>query len=162
MAGSRLAFEETTRRIVGAEQVRLREGRPSSTVGARAPEATSVVLEVPGDPARPMHLEATALPTRRFDDWDLQVLALASQLAAILLEIERARGLRPLAVPLPRDGAAPLIGSTAIMRALRQKVERVAATDFTILIEGGSGPQPHPDVAVRRDPIRERQDRALA
>ena len=98
-----------------------------------------MVLEVPGDPTRPMHLEAVAVATRRFDDWDLQVLALASQLASVLLEIERARGLRPLAVPLPRDGAAPLIGSTAIMRALRQTVERVAVTDFTILIEGESG-----------------------
>jgi hypothetical protein len=28
---------------------------------------------------------------------------------------------------------------------LRDRIERVAATDFTALIEGGSGPQPHPD-----------------
>jgi DNA-binding NtrC family response regulator len=138
-AAPRVAFEETTRRLVGAELVRLREGRPSAGPAPRGADVTSVVFDVPGDPTRPMHLEAVAVPTRRFDDWDLQVLALASQLAAVLLEIEQARGLRPLAVPLPRDGAAPLIGSTAVMRALRQTVERVAVTDFTILIEGESG-----------------------
>jgi transcriptional regulator with GAF, ATPase, and Fis domain len=38
-----------------------------------------------------------------------------------------------------RDGAAPLIGSSTFMRAVRERVERVAATDFTILIEGESG-----------------------
>jgi hypothetical protein len=27
---------------------------------------------------------------------------------------------------------------------LRDRIERVAATDFTALIEGASGPQPHP------------------
>lgn len=38
-----------------------------------------------------------------------------------------------------RDGAAPLIGSSAIMRAVRDRIERVAATDFTVLIDGESG-----------------------
>jgi transcriptional regulator with PAS, ATPase and Fis domain len=35
--------------------------------------------------------------------------------------------------------AAPLIGSTAAMRQLRATIERVACTDFTILLEGESG-----------------------
>ena len=38
-----------------------------------------------------------------------------------------------------RDGAAPLIGSSAIMRAVRERIERVAATDFVALIDGESG-----------------------
>jgi Nif-specific regulatory protein len=38
-----------------------------------------------------------------------------------------------------RDGAAPLIGSTAVMQTLRSEIERVAATDFTVLLEGESG-----------------------
>lgn len=38
-----------------------------------------------------------------------------------------------------RDGAAPLIGSSAVMRVVRERVERVAATDFTVLIDGESG-----------------------
>ena len=37
------------------------------------------------------------------------------------------------------DSAAPLIGSSAVMRALRLRIDRMAATDFTVLIEGESG-----------------------
>jgi two-component system NtrC family response regulator len=37
------------------------------------------------------------------------------------------------------DMAAPLIGSTGAMRRLRATIERVACTDFTILLEGESG-----------------------
>ena len=43
------------------------------------------------------------------------------------------------AVGRPCDGAAPLIGSSLVMRAVRERIERVAQTDFTILIEGESG-----------------------
>jgi len=38
-----------------------------------------------------------------------------------------------------RDGASPIIGSSAVMRTVRDRIERVAATDFTVLIEGESG-----------------------
>jgi transcriptional regulator with PAS, ATPase and Fis domain len=38
-----------------------------------------------------------------------------------------------------RDGAAPLIGSSEVMRQVRDRIERVAATNFTILIDGESG-----------------------
>src|SRR6185437_10408040 len=37
------------------------------------------------------------------------------------------------------DGAAPLIGSTPAMDQLRNTIERVAGTDFTVLLEGESG-----------------------
>src|SRR5688500_14428203 len=38
-----------------------------------------------------------------------------------------------------RDGAAPLIGSSAVMRTVRDRIERVAVTDFITLIDGESG-----------------------
>src|SRR5207342_2283558 len=37
------------------------------------------------------------------------------------------------------DGAAPLVGSSAAIRDVRERIERVAVTDFTVLIEGESG-----------------------
>jgi DNA-binding NtrC family response regulator len=40
---------------------------------------------------------------------------------------------------LVRDGAAPLIGHSSAMLVLRERISRVAATDFTVLIEGESG-----------------------
>src|SRR5579864_120176 len=39
------------------------------------------------------------------------------------------------------DSVALLIGSTSIMQALRPTIERIAATEFTILIEGSIGRQ---------------------
>lgn len=39
-----------------------------------------------------------------------------------------------------RDGAAPLIGSSAVMRTVRDRIERVAPTNFTVLIEGAFDP----------------------
>src|SRR5213078_167666 len=71
-------------------------------------------------------------------------LGLAAHVGALVLEIERSR-LQLVRAGLwasnrvRRDGAAPLIGSTPIMEALRSSIERVAVTDFTILLEGESG-----------------------
>jgi DNA-binding NtrC family response regulator len=139
-------FEQTLRRVVPVRTVQLRE--PGSRWGSR-PEAASspesVALEVPGpDEGRVGLLEATFDPGCRLGEWDFQVLGLAAQLGALVLEIERLRlqlaraGLfnQPRA---RRDGAAPLIGSTPIMQTLRSTIERVAVTDFTVLLEGESG-----------------------
>jgi two-component system response regulator HydG len=139
-------FEQTLRRVVPLRTVQLREAgsrwltRPEV---ATAPE--SVALEVPGaDPAAPGVLEATFDPGCRLGEWDFQMLGLAAHLGALVLEVERSRvqlaraGLFYQGRPR-RDGAAPLIGSTPVMQALRSTIERVAATDFTILLEGESG-----------------------
>jgi DNA-binding NtrC family response regulator len=61
----------------------------------------------------------------------------------LLLQLERASG-RLMAARRHADGAAPLIGSSEAIRRVRERIERVAATDFTILIEGAIGPEPHP------------------
>src|SRR5256885_5056237 len=46
---------------------------------------------------------------------------------------------RMRAASIDRDGAAPLIGSSKGMRTVRERIELVALTDFTVLIEGESG-----------------------
>src|SRR5205814_7156362 len=76
--------------------------------------------------------------------WDFQLLGYATHIGALVLEIEHTRTQIARARLLPgvrpkRDGAAPLIGSTPTMHALRAIVERVASTDFTVLLEGESG-----------------------
>jgi transcriptional regulator with PAS, ATPase and Fis domain len=77
---------------------------------------------------------------RTFDDWDRQLLQSARQLGALVLMIDRAQrsGLLGSARNRP-DGAAPIVGSSAAIRAVRVRIERVAATDFTVLIQGDSG-----------------------
>jgi DNA-binding NtrC family response regulator len=139
-------FEQTLRRVVPVRTVHLRE---AGSRWGRRPDAVSspesVALEVPGaDPGAAGMLEATFDPGCRLGDWDFQMLGMAAQLAAFVLEIERSR-LQLARAGLVgqhrarRDGAAPLIGSTPIMQTLRSTIERVAGTDFTVLLEGESG-----------------------
>src|SRR5207248_2236774 len=141
-------FEEMLRRMVPVRAVQLREAGSrwlALTVGATGRGAESVALEVPGiEPGLHGQLEAIFDPACGLGEWDFQVLGVAAHLGALVLEIERSRlqlsrsGLYPAVRPR-RDGAAPLIGSTPVMQALRATIERVAATDFTILLEGESG-----------------------
>jgi hypothetical protein len=148
-------FEEATRRLVRAEQLRLVEASLTCAGAAAVASAGSRKVSVPV-PATLDHgmgglvLEAVSARTGSFDAWELQLLHAAGQVAALLVELERPRtGPRALlASPTVPDGAAPLIGSTPVMRALRHKIERVAATDFTVLVEGGTGPEAHPDLGV--------------
>src|SRR6185295_16581841 len=137
------AFEERLRQMVPVRTVQLRDAssRWISRSGAvTSPE--SVALEVPGaDPDAPGLLEATFDPGCRLGDWDFQMLGLAAHIGALVLEIERAR-LQVVRAGLlsssrqRRGGSATLIGSTAAMQALRTAIERVAATDFSVLLEG--------------------------
>jgi DNA-binding NtrC family response regulator len=84
---------------------------------------------------------------RPFDDRTCQVTEAGTQLAAMLLELERSTGRWMLAsVKRQADGAAPLIGSSEAIKRVRERIERVAATDFCVLIEGASGPESHPSV----------------
>ena len=142
------AFEEALRRLVPVRSVRLRDkgGRWSSRAeGLDAIE--SIALDVPGDDAGGV-LEAAFEPGSPLGEWDCQLLGIAAHIAAFVLEIERSRlqltraGLLSAARP-KRPAAAPLIGATPAMQALRGQIDRVAGTDFTILLEGASTRQAH-------------------
>lgn len=105
-------------------------------IRARDYVAFSVPVKEPG---RQVMLEAAFDARTGPDDWTCQLLEAAANMAAVLLETER---LATTPAPLTRsvgDGAAPLIGSSETMRLLRERVERVANTSFTVLIEGESG-----------------------
>ncbi len=140
------AFESALQRLAPIRTVTLRDlssrwsGRSNGTRGVE-----SIALEVPGcDPYGPGTLEATFDPGAALGEWDFQMLGFAAHVAALVLEIERCHqqlaraGLLTLA-RMPSDGAAPLIGSTPLMHELRDTIARVAATDFTVLLEGESG-----------------------
>jgi hypothetical protein len=139
------AFEELVRRTLSVRSVHLRDA--SSRWGGRPDTSAieSVAFEVPGpSPKTRGVLEATFDPGCRPGDWDIQMLGVAANLGALLLEIERAHiqvSRSELAGSKRADGAAPLIGSTPAMEALRSRIERVAVTDFTVLLEGASDPQ---------------------
>jgi DNA-binding NtrC family response regulator len=142
----RVVFEESLRRVIPMRSIQLREsasqrmGQTDGVVGAEF-----IALDVPGgDALSHGTLEATFDRGCGIGEWDLDILGAAAHIGALVLEIERGRsrsaraGVPALSRPR-RDGAAPLIGSTTAMKVLRSKIERVAETDFTILLEGESG-----------------------
>ena len=137
----RARFEEELRALLKATSITLRDDRDGVPL---RPEV--VVLDVPGPPFEPrQRLEAVFEPGRQIDQRTRQMLSAAASIAGLLMEIERANGRWPLACARSRtDGAAPLIGSTPAIRLVRERIEKVAVTDFTILIEGAIGPEPHP------------------
>ena len=79
-----------------------------------------------------------AIDGRPLDPWDQQLLDSAAHLLTLALAADR--HFVPRAAPArPGAGAAPLIGSSPQMRALRTRIERVAHSDFTVLVQGESG-----------------------
>jgi transcriptional regulator with PAS, ATPase and Fis domain len=115
----RAALEDVLRRLLPIETIQLRD----QGIGT---------------------LETTLLPGSAIDEWSSQVLDGSAHLAVLLLELERCRqqSIRATGSALVRprrDGAAPLIGRTASIRDLRARIERIASTDFIVLLEGESG-----------------------
>jgi transcriptional regulator with PAS, ATPase and Fis domain len=128
-------FEEDLRSLVRARSVTFRHD------AADTERPNVVSFELPGSPIEGRsRLEAEFDPSHPVDDRARQMLAAGAHVAGFLLEIERANGRWPLGCARSRtDGAAPLIGSSLAIRRVRDRIERVAATDFTALIEGESG-----------------------
>ena len=128
-------FEETLRVMLGATSVTFSEDGE----GFERSHILSCELSASPREGRPC-LVAVFDPKHPIDDRARQIVASASHVANLLLELERASGRWPLSSARGRpDGAAPLIGSSPAIRAVRDRIERVAGTDFTILIEGESG-----------------------
>jgi transcriptional regulator with PAS, ATPase and Fis domain len=135
----RSVFEQEMQRILAFRTVRLREipSRYQARLVTPTRTADSIVLGVPStDVTVQAVLEASCEATRRLETTDQEMLTVAAHLGALVLEATRAGTRIRLR---PGDGAAPLIGSSAVMQTLRTQLERVASTDFTILIEGESG-----------------------
>jgi len=146
VAALRDAFENGLRTVVRARSVQLREpGHRWPTRAAPATGSESIALDVPGaDHTSSGLLDVTFDPQCHLGDWDFQTLAMAAHVGSLVLEIERGRtqAFRSGAIGGSRhrrDAAAPLIGSTPVMEELRRTIERVAGTDFTVLLEGESG-----------------------
>jgi DNA-binding NtrC family response regulator len=98
-------------------------------------------LELPGgyEDDRPAQQIASD-PNTPPDDWDLQMMLTVRYIAAFVLPIERRRGgLRARAA----EGTMALVGSSTLVKELRERIARVASTDFTLLSQG-IGAEPHP------------------
>lgn len=132
----RARFEDALCGLVNARGIELRDGPP-----VMRPAEHMLSLDVSsgnlslGAIDAIFDEDAVAL-----DEWDADVLESARQLAALVLIVDRAHRAGFMGGSRHRpDGAAPIIGSSAGMQAVRERIDRVAATDFTVLIEGPIG-----------------------
>jgi DNA-binding NtrC family response regulator len=133
-------FEQELSRVLPVRSIRLREvpSRLQARLVTPTRTADSVVLDVPTpDSCRQVVLEATLEPGRTLDEWNTDLLIAAAHLGALVLEVDLRRP--PAPARDTAEGAGALIGSSPVMQQLRDRVERVATTDFTVLIEGESG-----------------------
>ena len=131
----RQRFEDVLCETLGAREVELRDGpaMPKPPDGRVSQEVT--IGQMPVGAIDVVFDERDAM-----DDWDRQVLEAARDLAALVLIVERAHRAGFFGTTRARgDGAAPIIGSSPGIKAVRERIDRVAATDFTVLIEGESG-----------------------
>ena len=160
------ALEGVLRRQLGAQWVRIRAQLGGHLGPGCKPEVEPGVVRIPV----PMRGEGLG--------WVLEIGLVLGQVLSeehwrairrglgvweLAAEFDRKGGALPRLLHAHnrvRDGAAPLIGSSPAMCHLRERIERVAATDFTVLIEGESGSgkelvarQIHELSARRRNPF---------
>jgi transcriptional regulator with PAS, ATPase and Fis domain len=87
-------------------------------------------------------LEATLDSDIPLAPWDMQLMNIAAQLAALVIDLDTYRCSPSCAAGVTRRSDCsmpPLVGNSPAMTTLRENIARVAATDFTVLIEGESG-----------------------
>jgi len=134
----RQQFEAELCELMNAREVQLRDG-PAMP---RPPESAISVDVVSGDLTLGAIDATFDEGSCAFDEWDLQLLESARQVAALVMIIDRAQRAGQIGAgvaAMSGDGAAPIVGSSAAIRNVRARIERVAATGFTVLIEGESG-----------------------
>jgi len=138
------AIETMLRRRLAARWVRLRMGSTEDWSREEWADTPGIVrVPAPVGPVLPaFQLEVTLQEGQVLTTSQHRLLDRAVALCAMVAEVEQrgpgCRSLAPAGTHV-RDGAAPLIGRSGPIRELRERIERVAATDFTVLIEGESG-----------------------
>jgi len=129
-------FEQGLQDVLGADGVWIREGAARPAAG----QVPSLSAEIPLPHA--LRLEASLSGRATGDDWEVQMLRAAATIAALVLASDRtsAPAISRPSVPADRTGGPTLLlGSSDAIQVVRERVERVASTDFTVLIEGESG-----------------------
>jgi two-component system, NtrC family, response regulator HydG len=129
------SLEDALRKVLRRDAVRLDTSSLRAVTGATlVRDDGSVAVPLPGGGGV---LSAEAARQHGIDGWDLQVLEAGANLAALVLQIDRDRG-HVVRRPTPPE-MAELVGSSSAMEALRQRIDRVAGSEFAVLIEGESG-----------------------
>ena len=136
----RETLEESLQRVLRARVVHMRRAVGPPPREQARDKVISFEIPVRESQARTL-LQCVFDERAHIGEWEIQVVRVAAQMAALVIELDRHRLqlARAQSTRVVVDGAAPLIGSTAAMLALRSRIERIANTPFTVLIEGESG-----------------------
>lgn len=134
--GLEAALPAALERLVPISAARLTTAPAPPLAAREGPAVSSLRFPVPVSSRADLALEVSIDPGFALDAWDRQALRQAARVVGLLIAC------RSHAAPAsgrPPEPAAPLVGSSVPMRRLRQQIERVATTDFTVLIEGECG-----------------------
>ena len=139
------AIERALKRQLPAQWVRIRGVLGGVSRQAAALETDPGIVRIPV-PSRGDGLawvfEVGLSPGQELSEEQRRAVQRAAGVWELATELDRKGGALPRMLHAQgrvRDGAAPLIGRSPAMCSLRERIERVAATDFTVLIEGESG-----------------------
>ena len=129
----RIRFEDGLRRLLSVRSVSVMDVAPAPPP---TPSPHICTLELPGgyDDDRPV-IHIVGDPRTPPDEWDLQMMHTVRYIAAFVLAVERRRGVSRGRT----DGTMALVGSSALVKGLCERIARVASSDFTVLIEGPIG-----------------------
>lgn len=134
-------IEDTVARKLAARRVRIRRLSQAGGDAHQGVRPDLLRIPIPSQASgEPLVLELECAGRQSADGSARLFLDRVAAVCALAVEVERQVGNGRVSHPsLVRDPAAPLIGRSPVMCALRDRIERVAPTDFTVLIEGESG-----------------------
>jgi transcriptional regulator with PAS, ATPase and Fis domain len=138
----RTVFETEVQRELQVRSVRLRElpSRRQARLVTPSRTAESLVLAIPTrDPVAQVVLEVNYDAHRPPSQNAVQALLALTHVAGLVMDSSRCEPPPPRAAGADTGGWGALVGSSPVMAGLRDRIERVAATNFTALIQGESG-----------------------
>lgn len=131
----RSVFEDTVRQVLPLRYARLNVGQ-ATTTGEAPVVREHGVIEVPVAAGLAV-LEIATRESRPLDEWEWQTLAGLARLATLVIELERTQ---PSVRPAGRRAVVQgLVGASAAMHSLRDRIRRVARRHVPVLVLGESG-----------------------
>ena len=131
-------LESELQQVLGVRSVRFREGSARGRNNGLPRDLRVLDVPVPGTGKTPLRLEIAPQATVGADDALQRCLPDMAALAALVLlgahDAAAVVGGQP-----PPDAPLQMIGASQAMTRLRHQISRMAATGFTVLIEGESG-----------------------
>lgn len=135
----RALVEDEIRQAMKARSVKILNGTMRDEGNRPGMGAERIRVALPGSGGPPLCLEATLSGEDGIDARGRQCLVDMARVAALVLNGAPGPGTAGYPDSPTVDQSPPLIGASTVMTRLRHEITRIAATSFTVLIEGESG-----------------------